>query len=100
MPLTRYTTDSIEWIQSGGRDQWGEPLAPTVVSVLARVDRSQRLVRDFSGQEVMAAGFVLMTAGRPTPGADKLKWDGEEHLVIAVTEKRSYSRRAYWVYFS
>lgn len=99
MPLARYMTDSLEWIQSGGRDQWGEPLDATTISITGRIDRSQKLVRDNAGQEVVAAGSVLMTAGPPTPGADKLKWDGIEHPVIAVDEKRSHSRRTYKVYY-
>jgi len=99
MPLSRYTTDAIEWVRGGGRDQWGEPLAPTVTPILGRIDRSQKLVRDYSGQEVIAAGAVLLTAGLPKPGADRLRFDGVDHLVIAVTEKRSHSRRAYWAYF-
>lgn len=99
MPLTRYMTDSLEWIQSGGRDQWGEPLAATTVSILGRIDRSQKLVRDYAGQEVVASGSVLMTAGCPSPGVDRLKWDGRERLIVAVTEERSNSRRAYRVYF-
>ena len=99
MPLSRYKIDTLEWIQAGTPDQWGEPGTPTTTAILGRIDRSQALVRDYNGEEVTAAGRVLMSEGPPTPGKDKLKWDGEEYVVISYEELRNHSRRAYWVYF-
>ncbi len=97
--ITAYAKDDIVLVQANAPDQWGEPSAPTEITKKARVDMTTRLVRDFKGEEVTAAGTVLM---KTKPGHDdKVRIDGEERAIIGIAEQKMFSRISHYeVYLS
>lgn len=96
--LDSYLTDSIVWVQSTGNDEFGDPLTPTSTTIKARVNWVTKLVTDFAGEQVLAAGHVDMKS-KPSH-ADNLTISGVDHIIIRIEELKSYSRVwGYRVYF-
>jgi hypothetical protein len=93
-----YLTDTVTWKKSQGGDAWGSPAAPVETAVKARIDRRTRLVRNFAGEEVTAAGSVLLL---DKPGhEDLLTFDGADHAILAVAERKAWGVSHYEVYVS
>jgi ketosteroid isomerase-like protein len=91
-----YLTESVVWKRPGAPDKWGTPAAGTEQTIPARIERTTRLVRDFSGREVTSDAAVLM---REQPAHDDtLHFDGRDHPILRIAEKKSFSVSHYQVY--
>ena len=84
-----YLTDTITWVRAAGVDQWGTPLTPVSASISARVDWRTKLVRNFAGEQVVAAGSVLV--GDKPGHNDNFIIDGAAHVLIAIHEKKLFA---------
>ena len=92
-----YFTDSITWVRAAGVDQWGEPLTATEVSIRARVNWKTRLVRNFAGEQVIAAGTVLVS-DKPSH-EDNVEIDGVLHVILAIHEKKVFATVSHYEVF-
>lgn len=92
-----YLTDTVTWVKDGGTDQWNTPLAPTTVSVKARVKDATRNVLNFAGEEVVSDGEVLV---RDKPGQeDKFDLgDGVKRRIVAIHAVKGFTLSHYRVY--
>ena len=96
--IESYLTDTVTWAKSNGRDQWGTAIAPTEVLTAARVDWKTRLVRNTIGEQVVAAGSVLV---REAPGhEDTFEINGVRHAILAVAEKKDFGIQFYEAYIA
>lgn len=94
--LDVYLIDRVVWLKTGPADAYGEPGDTTEEPVQARIDRRTRRVLDFGGEEVYAAGSVLM---RQRPGhADRLRFDGRDHAILQVQDRRTFAASHYEVF--
>jgi ketosteroid isomerase-like protein len=94
--IDAYLTDSVVWKRPGTPDKWGEPAAGTEATIRARVERTTRVVRDFSGVAVPPDAVVLM---REQPAHDDtLAFDGRDHHILRIAAKKSFSTSHYQVF--
>jgi len=93
-----YRTETITWRRAATPDQWGERGNPTDTPIPARVTWKTRLVRNFAGEEVAAAGSVLMDQ---MPGHDDLiRVNYIDHAILAIDEVQDFSVSHYEVFIA
>lgn len=90
-----YAQDAITWVRGQGHNSYGEPAAAVETAVLARVRWRNRVVRDWRGTEVASAAEVLMD-DQPDAGQDKLRIDGEDHVILAVQIVKAFGRVSHY----
>ncbi len=90
-----YAQDSIIWVQGQGHTSYGEPAAAVETAVKARVRWEARVVRDWRGTETVSAAEVLMD-DEPDAAQDKLRIDGEDHIILSVRAVKAFGRVSHW----
>lgn len=112
--ISAYCVDDITIIRYGGYDSWNEPLATTDIDVKGKIEYKTRLVRDITGEGVVAgtAGAAMSSAmvrfpesidsdlGRGLSHEDRLKFDGVEHAILKIDKPKAFSSPIYEVYVS
>lgn len=110
--ISAYCIDDIIIIRSGGKDSWGEPLAPTEIPVKGKIEYKTKLIRDLKGEGVVAGTAGAVTASvmvlfpesindvlfRDLSHEDRLKFDGVEHAILKIDKPKAFSHPIYEVY--
>lgn len=86
----------MTWLKSTSADQWGTPNPPQSVTLKCRLNRKTRWVRNYAGQEVISEASILMRE-QPTH-EDKFQFDGREHIVLSIAEKKAWQRSHFEVF--
>lgn len=92
-----YTTDRVTRIQTP-TNQWGERQTPVESEKKARITRKNRIVRDATGSEVTSSS-QLLTTFQPEL-TDTFRFDGIDHTVIAIHEKRAYGNAGWEIFLT
>lgn len=91
-----YLKDTVSIVTPAEADKFGDPVGDdTVASVNARVNWKTKLVRNFAGEEVVAAGTVLLKAS--PDHAAQIRIDDVDHAILAIAEKKHFSVSHYEV---
>lgn len=102
-----YDVDDITLWKWNGDDEWGEPIAPTELSVKGYADYKTRLVRNVAGEQV-ASGVTIYfmnknnidTALERVLGhEDKIQLTGEnfKRPIISIGQPKAFSNPHYEV---
>ena len=71
----------------------------TDVAVKARVEWSNKLIRNSQGEQVVAAALVYLSGDITAPtNADRITIDGVEHAIMRVDKKTDFSTSHYEVW--
>lgn len=90
-----YCTDPITLRHFVSRDAKQTPTY-TNLALMGRVERSTKLVLNPKGEQVVATGPVLLPGTVPSvTHQDRLIIDGVEYAIVAISQKRSFSR-SHW----
>jgi hypothetical protein len=93
-----YLVDSISIKYLAALDQWNTPTY-TTVAVMARVEWSNKLIRNAQGEQVVSAALVYLAGDITAPTtADRIVIDGVEHVIMRVDKKAAFSMSHYEVY--
>jgi hypothetical protein len=72
-------------IETVTKDKWGKPASTaTVTGVTCRITYSNRIVRDFKGQEVLSAAKVFFKAAVALVEGSRLFFDGRWHGILLI----------------
>lgn len=93
-----YRTETITWRKAADPDQWGERAAPTDTSISARVIWKTQTVRNFAGDEVVAAGHVLME--ELPDHEDLIRIGTVDHIILAINEIQDFTVSHYEVFIA
>lgn len=100
-----YLIHTITLKQYKGKDDWGEHIATTDVSVRARVEYKERVVQvpgeefKVSSMRVIIRVRDIVTSGFTTRGSDTIAYqdlvtvDGVEHTILQITTKSDFRAR-------
>lgn len=93
--ICAYLHDSIG-LKTISRDPVYHEPTYTTVTVVGRVERKTRLVRNLRGEQVASAARVYLSAA-VTPNHETLiVIDGVDHSIIALRPVKSFSRLSHW----
>lgn len=88
--IDTYLTDAVGILTPAPVDKFGEPAGEaTFASTKARVNWTTKLVRNFAGEQVIAAGTVWL-AHKPEH-TDRIRIDGVDHAILSIAEKKSWN---------
>lgn len=87
-----YFLDSVVLVEKSGSSSWGEK-TETEITVKARVEYKNKLVRNSAGEQVVSAAMVYMRDRTLSPGS-RIKIDGVEHSILNVVKHRSFRNNA------
>ena len=110
--IDAYLVDAITIIKAGGAPTWGEPAATSEVDVMGKIEYKTRLIRDLTGEQVVAgtigaitsSAMILLSAsidtnlGRALSHKDKLKFNSIEHVILKIETPKAFSDPHYEVY--
>lgn len=89
--LGAYLIDDVTIEYLGTLDKWNNPTY-TQVAVKARVEWSNRLIRNLKGEQVVSAALVYLAGNILAPtNADKILIAGVRHAIIRVDRKAAFS---------
>jgi|GEM_PF-1079353 len=96
--IEAYLVDDITLRYLVSLDQWQEPTWSDV-AVKARVEWSNKLIRNAQGEQVVSAALVYLAGDVTAPSnADKLIIDGVEHDIMRVNKIVDFSASHFEVY--
>ena len=79
-------------------DQWQTPTGSDV-AVKARVEWTDRLIRNAQGEQVISAALVYLGGDIVAPtNADRIIIGGVEHVIMRVDKKTDFSRSHYEIW--
>jgi hypothetical protein len=96
--LNAYLVDAviIEYLVT--LDKWNNPTY-NQVAAKARVEWSNRLIRNLKGEQVVSAALVYLEGNILAPtNADKIIIDGVRHAIMRVDKKADFSTSHFEVY--
>lgn len=106
--LNAYSVDSVIIHKWNGNDQWGEPLADSLIPVKGYVVWKTRLVRDIRGEEVVSTVSVLLDKkiekaiclNRALAHEDRIAVDGIVRPIVSIAKPKAFSGPHYEVFLS
>lgn len=72
-------------------DKWGTKTF-TNRNVRARIDEGSKIVRDFSGEQVVSSAQITIETTSLTH-KDKVRYDSTDHTIIRIDEPQDFKRR-------
>jgi len=95
--IEAYLIDTVT-LKTKTLDKWNEP---TIISasIKCRIERKNRMIRDFEGNEVVSMTKVTMKDRTITP-SDEITIDGSDHGILNITEQRGFSKKYLEVYIA
>ena len=95
-----YMIDDLTLRYLSALDQWNTPTFADV-SVMGRVEWSDRLIRSAKGEQVISSALVYLPADiTPITTADRVLVDGVEHAIIRVDKKTDFSTSHFEIWIS
>ena len=107
-----YLINSVTLKQFMGKDQWGEPIATTNITVKARIDYKETVVNG-PGTEIITSKMMVMLKNRAiitdnfaTRTAntiayeDQITVDGIDHHILQIATKSDFCQRYMEVYLA
>jgi hypothetical protein len=98
--ISAYLVDTVTIKYLVSLDPFQKPTWSSVV-VKARVEWSNKLVRNTRGEQVVAAARIYLAGDIATPPttADRIIFDGVEHVIMRVDKKAAFSTSHYeaWI---
>jgi hypothetical protein len=94
-----YLIDDVTIKYLAGLDQWNTPTYSTV-AVKARVEWTNRLIRNGQGEQVISAALIYLAGDIIAPtNADRIVIEGVEHIIMRVDKKTDFSKSHYeaWI---
>lgn len=107
-----YLINSITLKQFRGKDQWGDPIATTNITVKARVEYKEIVVQGLgtelvtSKMRVLLRNRTIITSGFATRAAttiayeDQITVDGIDHHIIQIATQSDFCQRYMEVYLA
>lgn len=93
-----YLTDSISIKYASTLDQYNRPTY-TTVAVMARVEWSNRLIRNAQGEQVVSAARVYLDGDIDEPTtADLVVLGGKDHVIMRVDKQTDFSMSHYEIW--
>lgn len=89
--LNCYLIDSVTLRYLTSMDEWNTPTY-TDIAAKARVEWSNKLIRNVKGEQVVAAALVYLAGDIATiTNADRITIEGIEHAIMRVDKKTAFS---------
>ena len=85
-----YMTDDVVLLRKTGTAAWGEKETDRV-TVRARVEDKNILIRNTTGEMVMVQAIVYLHEIDLDPG-DKIEIDGVSHPILTIKKNKAFSR--------
>ena len=90
--IESYLTDSVVIVRTT-KDKWGEVSATALATHAARVEWQSKMVLDRAGQEVVAAGRILVANDADILHSDLLRVEGDDHGIIQIRIAKDFAAR-------
>lgn len=98
--ISAYLIDDVTIKYLVSLDEWQEPIW-SLVAVKARVEWSNKLVRNAQGEQVVSAALVYLPGNIITPtNADRIIIEGIEHVIMRVDKKTDFSTSHFEVFIA
>jgi len=114
--IDAYLVDPITIIKASGDPTWGEPAATTEVDVMGKIEYKTKLLRDLTGEQVVAGTSGAITASvmvllplsieddsyldRALSHRDKLKFNDIEHVILKIDKPKAFDDPHYEVWIA
>ena len=96
--ITAYLIDDVILRNLVSLDEWNTAVYSDV-AVKARVDWSNKIIRNAQGEQVVAAARVYLAGDITAPtNADRITIDGVEHAIMRVDKKTDFSVSHYEIW--
>lgn len=89
--ITPYLRDIVTHNMANGNDQWGSPIAATVVTDRrAMIKHGLRRMTNKSGDEVVSTARLKLDPNVTVTFEDSFEFDGDTHNVVEITKPRDF----------
>jgi len=89
-----YLKDDITIVRIPDKDKWGNPLPTVDVAAKGKIDYGTKLIRDTNGREVVSSARITLSPDTTITHADKIHFDGINHVILAIEKKKDFKTRA------
>ena len=98
--ISAYMIDVLTIRYLATLDQWNSA-SYLDVSVIGRIEWSDRLIRNSRGEQVVSAALVYLDGSVTAPtNADRIFIDGKEHAIMRVDKKTDFSTSHFEIWIS